>query len=60
VHNIIGQEIATLVDTVQSAGDHSVVWDGKSVSGGDVAAGMYLLSFRAGDVVRVEKMLLVK
>jgi hypothetical protein len=56
VYNVIGQEIATLIDHLQPAGEWSVVWDGAS----EAAAGVYLVSLKAGNVHNVQKMIVVK
>jgi len=60
VHNILGQEVATLVNEFQAAGYKSVVWDGKNNSGRYVASGVYICRMRAGDSDRFLRMLLTK
>jgi hypothetical protein len=60
VFNTVGQEVVTLVDEYQPAGERSVVWDGKNASGADIAAGVYLLSLRTGTVTNVQKMIIIK
>ena len=37
VYNMLGQEVATLLDEFQKAGEHSVVWDGTNSLGSTVA-----------------------
>ena len=39
--NVLGQEVATLVDEVQSAAMHQVVWYGLNRTGVPVASGPY-------------------
>ncbi|MBL7074009.1 T9SS type A sorting domain-containing protein [candidate division KSB1 bacterium] len=53
--NILGQEVATLVDKRQVAGYHQVTWDGS-----DFASGIYFVHFKAGEFHKVRKMILVK
>jgi len=60
VFNMLGQHIRTLVDEVQRAGSYTSQWDGTAQSGRQVAAGIYFLKLRSGDVTLTRKMLLVK
>jgi len=55
-----GREVATLHDGHMTAGRHELVWRGCDGRGGEVPAGMYLISVRQGDMVKRHKMLLVK
>jgi len=55
VHNILGQEVAKLVDGKRSAGEHHIVFDGNNM-----ATGMYLYRFESGDFSMTKKMMLVK
>jgi hypothetical protein len=34
IYNIAGQEVATLVDRAESAGEHTVIWDARALSAG--------------------------
>ena len=55
VYDILGQEVAELVNEVKSAGRHSVVFDGSKLS-----SGIYLYSITAGNYHQTKKLLLVK
>jgi len=55
VFNILGQEVATLVDEVKRPGRYSVQWNA-----GNVASGMYLYRLRAGEFVKTKKLVLLK
>jgi hypothetical protein len=60
VYNVLGQKVRTLVDREESAGSHTVSWDGTTSSGKSIATGVYLYRFQAGDYVETKKMLLSK
>jgi subtilisin family serine protease len=60
VYNTMGQEVATLVDGFQHAGNGSAVWEGKNSVGEHVASGIYFYKLTAGNVVSVNKMMFVK
>jgi hypothetical protein len=55
VYNTFGQEIANLVDEVQSAGFHEVTFDGSRLS-----SGIYFYKFQAGNYSAVKKLMLLK
>ena len=60
IYNTLGQEVATLVDGFQSAGYHSVTWNGRNSAGNTVSTGIYLYRLSAGEVVRTARMILSK
>jgi hypothetical protein len=55
VYNILGQELATLVDETKSAGDYSVVWNASRQ-----ASGIYFYRLTYQDKVLTKKMALLK
>ena len=55
VFNILGQEIAVLVDQQLPAGDYTFPWNA-----GGLASGVYFYRLQAGDFVETKKMILVK
>jgi photosystem II stability/assembly factor-like uncharacterized protein len=54
VYDVLGREVATLVDEAQAPGAHEVIWDARNV-----ASGVYLYRLTAGSFVETRKMLLV-
>jgi hypothetical protein len=60
VHNLIGQQIRSLLNGRQAPGSYSVQWDGKNEKGEDVAAGIYLYRLESGEKVQTRKMVLMK
>ncbi len=55
LYNVLGQEVKTLVDGMQPAGNYSVRYDGSSLS-----TGVYFYRLQSGSFVQVRKMLLLK
>ena len=61
IFNLLGQEVATLVDKQQAAGVYAVKWDGKDQFGREVASGIYIFQIKAGDSFKMSRrMLLLK
>jgi hypothetical protein len=60
IYNMLGQEVATLVDGFQKAGEKSVTWDGINSFGQSVASGLYIYRLQAGNVTLSQKMLFAK
>ena len=60
VYNILGLEIRTLVDDIQSPALKSVIWDGTSDQGEIVGSGVYIYQLRAGNEIETRKMTLLK
>lgn len=60
VYNILGAEVATLVDEVRPAGVHRVTWNGSNNSGQQVATGVYLYRLTTSDFSATKKMILLK
>jgi len=60
IYNITGQKIATLVNDVQSAGYHEVIWNGANIHGQKVSSGVYFLRMQAGQFIRTISMTFTK
>ena len=60
IYNLLGQEIFTLVNARQNAGNHSVIWNGKNNHGHAVSSGIYLYRLKAGSFTQSKKMTLIR
>jgi photosystem II stability/assembly factor-like uncharacterized protein len=60
VYNVLGQEIATLVNDQLPAAFHNIVWAGKNGSGAQVASGLYFYRIQTGTFMQTRKMLLIR
>jgi hypothetical protein len=60
VFNILGQEVATLVDEPRAAGVQEVVWDVRETSGMSLPSGVYVYRIQAGDQIETGHMVLAK
>ncbi|MCJ7717585.1 MAG: T9SS type A sorting domain-containing protein, partial [Anaerolineales bacterium] len=65
IYNVLGKEIATLVNEVQPAGNYEVTFSaqGGSASGGNaysLSSGTYFYTLQAGSFVETKKMILLK
>jgi hypothetical protein len=55
VYDILGREVATLVDGMMPAGEHEVRWDA-----GNLPGGVYFYRVTAGGWSETKKMLLIR
>ena len=60
IYNVLGREVATLVNENLPAGSYSVEWNGQEDSGSSAASGIYFYRLEAGDFGSTMKMVLVK
>jgi flagellar hook assembly protein FlgD len=64
IFNIKGQKVKTLVDKRQSAGYHTIMWNGKDNSGKTAASGLYFYKMlsegNSGRYTSTKKMILLK
>jgi len=60
VYNLIGQEVATLVNEYQPAGWYETIWNGIDESGQIVPTGIYFTRLEGGPNSQVVKMLYLK
>jgi hypothetical protein len=55
IYDVLGRDVATLVDGIQSPGRHDVVWDATAMAGG-----VYVARLQAGTEIQSRKLLLLK
>jgi hypothetical protein len=60
IYNVVGQEVATLVDEVLQPRSYVVEWNGTTYSGARAASGVYFYKLEAGNFVDTKKMMLIK
>ena len=60
IYNIAGQKVRELLTGYKSAGKHRIVWDGTDENGNAVSAGVYIARLKAGEVVAMGKMVLIR
>jgi flagellar hook assembly protein FlgD len=48
VYDMMGRQVATLVDNSLSPGCYDTVWNGRDETGGTVASGVYMYKITAG------------
>jgi hypothetical protein len=65
VYNILGQQVAKLINEQRSAGNHSVVWNANDLKGKKLSSGIYLYKLKATGVdgsefQEIKKMVLLK
>jgi flagellar hook assembly protein FlgD len=57
---MLGTKVRTLVSSLENAGEHSVVWDGRDDRDKIVASGVYFYRLEAGDWKTQKKMVLLR
>jgi hypothetical protein len=60
IYNVLGHEVAVLVDEERPAGRHGVMWDGRDADGQRMSSGIYFYVLQAGAFRASRKMLLVQ
>jgi len=60
IFNLKGQRVKTLVDAKLTAGEHSVVWQGRNDAGNQVSSGVYFIRMQVGNEVFIGKAVLMK
>lgn len=60
IYDVLGQQLRTLVDQQQPAGNYRTSWNGKNEQGEFVASGIYVCTLQTGNFSTQRKLLLLK
>ena len=63
IFDVLGREVATLVNEVKAPGEYTVQWDARQTAGGqasNVTSGVYFYRVQAEKYIETKKMLLIK
>ncbi len=61
IYDVLGKKIRTLINNNETAGEHSVGWDGKDDLGNPVSSGVYFYKLKLNDnFVQIKKLTFVK
>lgn len=60
IYNLRGQKVASLVEGLQTAGTHAVLWDGKNAAHQELSSAIYLYELQVGERRQIRKMVLSK
>lgn len=60
IYNILGQEVAVLLDEILPAGEHEVMWNGCNASGASAGSGVYFYMLEAGSASQTKRLLLLR
>ncbi|MFQ5651483.1 MAG: T9SS type A sorting domain-containing protein [bacterium] len=60
IFNLLGEQVALLVDEPKAAGKYTIQWDGKNKNGVLVSTGIYIYQLVAGNVRQTRRMVFLK
>ena len=60
IFDVMGRNVKTLMNEIQSSGYHSILWDATNDMGEDISAGMYIYTILVGEYRSSKKMVLIK
>ena len=60
VYDVLGREVATLMEGYRKAGSHRVYWNGLDREGRQVSSGIYLYRLQAGGFRESKRMTLLR
>jgi hypothetical protein len=59
IFDILGTEIKTIVNHYQSAGTHTLIWDGTNQSGEKIKSGCYYYTIHSGNYTKTQKIIYI-
>ena len=60
IYNVLGQEVKTLVDEIQTSGHQAIQWDSRNNIGNSVDSGVYFYRMQVAGFVQTKKLLLLR
>jgi hypothetical protein len=60
IFDLLGREVATLVNESQAAGSYQIVWNGRNSGNLPVTSGVYFCRLRSGGFSKTNRMVLLK
>jgi len=60
IYNALGQEVRTLINEKQTAGEWSINWDGRNGNHQPIGSGIYIYQMQVGNAIQSRKMMLLK
>ncbi len=60
IYNLLGQQVRTLSEGVQAAGQYQAVWDGRDDAGRALSSGIYFIRLQVGHEGQTRKLVLVR
>lgn len=60
IYNLQGEEVKTLVNSYQTRGSYSIIWDATDNNNNPVSSGVYFYSLKSGSILQNKKMILIR
>jgi hypothetical protein len=60
IYDVQGREVNVLLDGLQTAGEHTVEWNGRDLHGNSAVSGVYIIRLEVGGQVRTRKLVLAR
>jgi M6 family metalloprotease-like protein len=60
IYNILGQRMIKLMNGIQLAGEHQIVWDGRDAAGRDAGSGVFFYRLSTESQVRTRRMVIIR
>jgi len=60
IFNLSGKEVITLLNEKIKVGEEQAKWNGKDHNGENVSSGLYFVSLKTNEIVKTQKVLLIR